>query len=187
MKKLVTALFISIICSIPALAVYTVVPGDTLDVQVLSHSDLNSKQEVAPDGTASFPLIGRQTVQGKTLAELDTMLQSAFLPYIQNPQVVVSIKPATAKSNKSQDPIYIVIHDKSNQSVQVKAVSTNAEARAWLAAGNPIPPTTASSDPKPGDILQIEIGKEPDWWGDNWYKVLSALGLVIGLFNSIHH
>ena len=180
-------LLLTILCFPAFGSGYTVLPGDTLDVQVIAHSDLNSKQEVAPDGTASFPLIGRQSVQGKSLAELDTMLQSAFLPYVQNPQVVVSIKPASAKANKSQDSIYVVIHDKANQSVQVKTVATTAEARAWLAAGTPVQPTTPTTNPQPGDIVQIETGREPDWWGENWYKVLSAAGIVMGLFNSIHH
>jgi hypothetical protein len=37
----------------------------------------------------------------------------------------------------------------------------------------------------PGDTLIITIGKPEDWWGENWYKVLSGMGVVVGLWNSI--
>lgn len=47
-----------------AWAGYTVSPGDTVDMQVVAHDNLNTKQQVAPDGTVSFPLAGRLTVQG---------------------------------------------------------------------------------------------------------------------------
>ncbi len=38
---------------------------------------------------------------------------------------------------------------------------------------------------EPGDTLIVTIGKPEDWWGENWYKVLSGMGVVVGLWNSI--
>ncbi len=38
---------------------------------------------------------------------------------------------------------------------------------------------------EPGDTLIITIGKPEDWWGENWYKVLSGMGVVVGLWNSV--
>lgn len=29
------------------------------------------------------------------------------------------------------------------------------------------------------------LGDPEDWWGDNWYKVLSGMGVVVGLWNSV--
>lgn len=219
-----------------AWAGYTVSPGDTVDMQVVAHDNLNTKQQVAPDGTVSFPLAGRLTVQGKSLAELDTLLQTAYLPYIENPQVVVSVTPAPVKpapKKAEESPIYVVIHDKAAKTVEVKQVKTAQEAKAWMIAGTPIEPIIAN--PKPGDILQVEVGapkqlpvyvvihdrskdtldvktcetteeakaltgqetikpgdtirietgKEENWWDDNWYKVLTGAGIVVGLFNSL--
>ena len=37
----------------------------------------------------------------------------------------------------------------------------------------------------PGDTIIITVGKPEDWWGENWYKVLSGMGVVVGLWNSI--
>lgn len=144
--------------SVSAFADYVVAPGDVLDVQVVAHETLNTKQEIAPDGTASFPLLGRLKVQGKTLAQLDSLIQTKYRSYIERPQVVVSVKPAPEKQVKKEDdiPIYIVVHDKSTNKSEIQKVKTTQEAKAWMLTGTPIPPII--TDPKPGDIIQIEAG-----------------------------
>ncbi len=161
MKKVCTTLilltFLASLCPL-VFADYSVSPGDILDVQVVAHETLNTKQEIAPDGTASFPLLGRLKVQGKTLAQLDTLIQSKYKSYIEQPQVVVSVKPAPEKPTKKEDdlPIYIVVHDKSTNKSEIQKVKTTQEAKAWMLTGTPIPPVI--TDPKPGDVIQIEVG-----------------------------
>ena len=160
MKTVRTLLILFTLClslSNVAFARYVISPGDVLDVQVISHENLNTKQEVAPDGTAAFPLIGRQRVKGRTLAQLDTLIQAKYKAYIEQPQVVVSVKPSKPTQKKADElPIYIVIQDNAAKRVEVKQVKTAQEAKAWMIAGTPISPVIAN--PKPGDIVQVEVG-----------------------------
>ena len=32
-----------------------------------------------------------------------------------------------------------------------------------------------------GDVIKVDVGNEPDWWQDNWYKILTAAGVVAGI------
>lgn len=89
------------------------------------------------------------------------------------------------------DPIYLVFQDQSKNTFELKKAESLKEALAWT-AGHPYElikanlSPSASSQIEPGDTLKVTIGKADDWWGDNWYKVLSAVGVVVGLLNSIH-
>ena len=44
-------------------------PGDTVDIKVVLHEELTSKQVITPDGTISIPLLGRVDVENKLETE----------------------------------------------------------------------------------------------------------------------
>lgn len=35
-----------------------------------------------------------------------------------------------------------------------------------------------------GGVYKVNSGKEPDWWEDNWYKVLTATAVVVGVIST---
>jgi hypothetical protein len=35
-----------------------------------------------------------------------------------------------------------------------------------------------------GGVYKVDSGKEPDWWEDNWYKVLTATAVVVGVIST---
>lgn len=95
-------------------------------------------------------------------------------------------------------PIYIVFYDLNKNTYDLKKVPTVQEAKAWLFASgsifNILRPTgsttllntTATVEQiEPGDIIQTSMGKRPDFLEDNWYKLLTGAGVVIGLYNSL--
>ena len=34
----------------------------------------------------------------------------------------------------------------------------------------------------PGDVVTVNFGKAPDFWEDNWYEVLTAVGVAVGIW-----
>jgi len=168
----------------PIFGIYTLLPGDTLDIKVVGHEELTAKQVITPDGTISVPLIGRVVVQNKTLPEIDTTLTNGFAKYIKSPQVATFLVPKEAKTEEFQ--YFVVLHDLKKDDWQVKSVKTSSEAWAWtngrsyelLRSGQKID----SKDLQPGDSLLVSYSKAPDFWEENWYKVLTAMGVVTGIY-----
>jgi len=181
------SLIINLVFIVPGFATYTLVPGDTLDIKVIGHEELTSKQVITPDGTISVPLIGRFEVQNKTLAEIDSTLTTSFSKYIKSPQVATFLVP---KETKAEDAKYfVVLHDLKKDDWQVKALKTPTEAWAWtngrtytlLRDGQKIDGAQLQS----GDSLLVTYSKAPDFFEDNWYKILTAVGVVTGIYLSI--
>lgn len=91
------------------------------------------------------------------------------------------------------DPIYIVFYDVGKNSYDLKKATTIEEARALIGGAKyeiVASDNNASANIlgiHPGDTVKIEVGRRPDFLEDNWYKLLSGAGLVIGILNSIHH
>jgi polysaccharide export outer membrane protein len=72
-------------------SVYTVQPGDVLQVSVWNESELQKEILVAPDGGISFPLVGELNVIGKSAAELRQQITQRLGRYISEPIVTVTI------------------------------------------------------------------------------------------------
>ena len=71
---------------------YLIGPSDVLTIKVFNEADLSGLFSVDSDGTISFPLIGRTTVGGKTVREIEAHLIKALTGnYLKNPQVSVEI------------------------------------------------------------------------------------------------
>jgi hypothetical protein len=169
-------------------ATYSLKPGDTLDIKVVGHDELNSKQVITPDGTISVPLIGRVEVHNKTLPEIDLALTNGFVKYIKTPQVATFLVPKESKVEESQ--YFVVLHDLKKDNWEVKQTKTPAEAWAWtngrgfelLRNGRKVD----SKDLQPGDSLLVSYSKAPDFFEENWYKLLTAAGVVTGIYLSLH-
>jgi len=71
---------------------YAVGPPDVLTITVWKQADLSGKFEIGEDGAIAFPLLGRVSVAGKKVPdiehELRTLLADGFL---REPQVTVSV------------------------------------------------------------------------------------------------
>jgi polysaccharide biosynthesis/export protein len=71
---------------------YAVGPGDKLDIQVWGHEDLKRVVEVSPDGTFSFPFIGKIEASGKNVYTLESILVNKLSNgYLVGPQVSITV------------------------------------------------------------------------------------------------
>jgi polysaccharide export outer membrane protein len=67
-------------------------PGDELQVQVFGFGNLNANTAIATDGSMILPLVGRVSVAGRSLDEVQNELNRRYANFIRSPQVNVSIK-----------------------------------------------------------------------------------------------
>lgn len=66
--------------------------GDAISVTVVGQPTLSViDQPVRPDGRISLPLVQQVEIAGKTVAEVTSALNTAYKPYFQVPQVVVTV------------------------------------------------------------------------------------------------
>lgn len=72
---------------------YVVGAQDVLAIQVFDQADLGGRFPVETDGSLSFPLIGRVSVGGLTLREVEKLLRERLADgYFKNPQVSVAVE-----------------------------------------------------------------------------------------------
>lgn len=183
LKGFLVAFFVLISMSVPAFSTYVGTPGDTLEVKVVGHDELSSKQTITPDGTISLPLLGRMAVQNKTLSELDSIIGTGFSKYVKTPQITVAL---AQKDTKEVPQYFVVLHDLKKDSWEVKSLKTVSEAWAWtngrqyqvLRNGQKV----ETQDIQAGDSLLVSFSKAPDFFEENWYKLLTAAGVVTGIY-----
>ena len=76
-------------------AVYTLQPGDQLDISVWEHSELTQKTQIREDGTLPYPLLGSVRAAGRTTAELEEEMRERLdKEYIIHPQVTIRLAGA---------------------------------------------------------------------------------------------
>ena len=177
MKKMTSLILITIFLS-SALGIrnsafasdYLLAPNDTLEIRVVGQKDLDTKQTIAPDGTISLPLLGRVTAQGQTLSNFNKSLSAEFAQYIKNPQVVVYLTPR---------PIYVIQHDVRKNTCDVKEAKSVNEAKAL--AGR-----SYTGEIKQGDIVSVDVSDKPDFWEQNWYKIITGTAILVGIYATLH-
>ncbi len=76
---------------VPAPEEFQLGPGDRISIRVWRHDDLDMDVTIAPDGTITYPLIGKVEVSGMTYSELVHALKNAIAEYYDDPQVSVNI------------------------------------------------------------------------------------------------
>ena len=76
---------------------YTINPGYEIELYVWGEERLQRQLKILPDGSFSFPLIGRVVAAGKTLREIETIVTKGLESQYrgQVPQVTVSVKVAS--------------------------------------------------------------------------------------------
>lgn len=71
---------------------YQIQPGDQLSIEVLEDPSLNRQVLVLPDGSFSFPLVGRVSASGQTPQSVQNTLASGLSPnFATTPSVFVSV------------------------------------------------------------------------------------------------
>lgn len=76
----------------------TLRPGDVVHVRVYLHKEMSGDYEVSRRGQINFPLLGLQTIEGLTAAQVALKLQRQLRQgYIRNPHVIVSVKKFSSK------------------------------------------------------------------------------------------
>jgi polysaccharide export outer membrane protein len=73
-------------------SVYTIGPGDTLEISVWRDESLSREVIVPPDGVISFPLIGDVNVIGMTVAKLTQTVTKKLSDYVPDATVTVILK-----------------------------------------------------------------------------------------------
>ncbi|HEY9898047.1 MAG TPA: polysaccharide biosynthesis/export family protein [Pantanalinema sp.] len=92
---IVLAFFAVLSGQLPAAALgadYRLRDGDAVSVSVLGHPDLSVQaQPIRPGGQISMPLIQALSAQGKTVSELTDELTGAYRPFLNKPQISVTV------------------------------------------------------------------------------------------------
>lgn len=79
------------LAALPGPEAFQLGPGDRISIRVWRQDDLNMDVVVAPDGTITYPLIGRIQVGGLTYPQLTEKLTASVSTYYADPQVTVNI------------------------------------------------------------------------------------------------
>ncbi|MBM3268861.1 MAG: polysaccharide export protein [Candidatus Sericytochromatia bacterium] len=71
---------------------YSLRYGDAIGVTVVGHPELSvPTQPIRPDGQVALPLVPDLPAAGRTIPELTAAITAAYRPYLQKPQVVISL------------------------------------------------------------------------------------------------
>ncbi len=72
---------------------YRLVPSDLIDIRVVGVPDLDAQVRVGEDGQIAYPYVGRITVSGLTMTELEAQIEAALRDggIIRNPDVIASV------------------------------------------------------------------------------------------------
>jgi polysaccharide export outer membrane protein len=175
MKRLVVYLVIMsllspLICSLAYASEYPLATNDLLEVKILNQKDMDTKQTIAPDGTISLPFLGRVQAQGKTLNEFQTYLTTELTKYVDKPQLVVYLTPRS---------IYVIQHNVEKNTWDVKEAKSIEEAHAF--AGKEY-----DKEIHYGDVIEVTVGEGPNWWADNWYRIITGTAVVVGIYATLN-
>ncbi|NPA94222.1 MAG: polysaccharide export protein [Thermodesulfobacteria bacterium] len=95
-------LFLFSFSSYAAATVFTLGPGDVVEISVWKDPELTKQVIVQPDGYISFPLIGQIKAGGRTIPEIQKEITQKLSEYISTP--TVTILPLRIESYK----IYVI-------------------------------------------------------------------------------
>ena len=91
---------------------YRIQPGDQLAIEVVEDPTLNRQVLVLPDGSFSFPLVGRVSTSGRTPEGVQNLLSAGLSPnFATAPTVFVSVaglSVSSAQSIANQIDIYVM-------------------------------------------------------------------------------
>ncbi len=182
MKRLIATILVMcmFITSSPLVygAEYILGPYDGLEVEIVNHPEFTAKTTIAPDGQICLPGYGVIYVKGKTLKQLHGLLTEKYKDKIKDFSVTINLIPR---------PIYVIQHDLKKNEWDVKTAKSIDEARAFLGQdSSPVKGEMSEGQRgliEHGGIYTVNSGKQPDWWEDNWTKVISGTAVIVGIVN----
>jgi polysaccharide biosynthesis/export protein len=137
---------------------YKIGPQDILKITVYTHEDLSQVVVVQPDGTFTFPLVGRVKAADTTTEELAQAIGALLAKgFIKDPQVAVTVQEYRSKTvfvvgEVARPGSYPLSGNMTLVEVLAKAGPTTAEAAAEVIVVRP-PPTAQVSGPMlPGEL-----------------------------------
>ncbi|CAG1771678.1 partial Polysialic acid transport protein KpsD, partial [uncultured bacterium] len=65
--------------------------GDEIELTVYRHDDLNKKVRIPPDGTNTFPLIGKIQTKGTSIHQLQGKIKESLSTYLVDPQISLEV------------------------------------------------------------------------------------------------
>ena len=74
-----------------AIAAYRIGAGDVLQIDVWKQPEITRQVPVQTDGTIRMPLLGVVKASGLTATQLAGHLRDELIPFLQNPQVTVTV------------------------------------------------------------------------------------------------
>jgi polysaccharide biosynthesis/export protein len=78
---------------------YLIGQGDILQFSVFGHDDLSQALVVQPDGSVTFPLVGRIAAGGKSTRDLAAQLANLLgRSYVREPQVTITVREYRSKT-----------------------------------------------------------------------------------------
>ena len=84
--------------------------GDVLQITVFQVQDFNREAQVDAAGNVVLPLVGAVPVAGKTVREVESDIARRLkAKYLQDPQVLVSVKDAQSIIGRSRWTVYNLI------------------------------------------------------------------------------
>ena len=175
MKKVICFLLIilhSLVISNSSLVIaseYRLGSYDTIELEIVNHPELKRKQTITPDGQASFPILGVVAIEGQTFKGLQKLLTDRYSAYIDNPQITINLTPK---------PIYVVQYDLKKDTWEVKMAKSVDEARAYA----DIDPTLTIEH---GNIYKVTMSKKPDFFENNWYKIITGTAVLVGIYSTL--
>ncbi|MCU0681181.1 MAG: polysaccharide export protein [Polyangiaceae bacterium] len=83
----------------PAVASYTLGPGDRFELVIVGEEKLPKEFTLAPDGTVDLPWIGRQKLDGLEPQQVSALVAGELVKqeYLREPSVVVNVKAFGSK------------------------------------------------------------------------------------------
>jgi polysaccharide export outer membrane protein len=89
----ISLFLLALICTsvVGAAPAYTLQQGDTLEVSVWGEENLTRQLRVLPDGSVTFPLVGRLEVVGKSSTQVEQQLTKKLAEFIPDAEVTVVI------------------------------------------------------------------------------------------------
>jgi polysaccharide export outer membrane protein len=76
---------------------YVIGAGDVLEISVWKDEALTRQVVVLPDGTLSFPLIGKFNAEGKTVDQLQSEMEKKLIRYVPEPELSVIVQQVNSQ------------------------------------------------------------------------------------------
>jgi len=152
--------------AVPLAKSYILAPGDIVEIQVLNKPELNTKQEIGPNGKISLPLTEERVhIAGMSLSSFEVFVKEQLGKVTRDPNVVVYLTPRK---------IYVVQHFLKTDIIVNKEATTIDEARSYVGENY-------TKEIHYGDVIYVDIGTTPSWWDNNWVAVIATLAVLVSI------